>query len=341
MIDAISTLARGHSARLLRGIGDDAAVVRALPVCVTSVDATVENVHFRLDDPALELSDLGWHASAAALSDIAAMGARGGELYVALGVPAHVGEVGALELMRGAEQLAATTDTTIAGGDVVAAPALFIGVTAVGWADSSEQLVGRDGALPGDIIGITGRLGGRPARPQPRLREGQALAAAGAHAMIDLSDGLAADAAHLARASAVDLHIELASLPLAEGLAEACAAAGADPRRAAAESGEDYELCFCIAPSARAHVEAALREISGALPTWIGDVRAPASIEDPGQGAVAGAGARSTPDINAGAGTAVGREAIAGAPATTGTGAAVFSDERGERLRLQGFEHRW
>ncbi len=305
MIDAISALARERSARLLRGIGDDAAVVSALPVCVTSIDATVENVHFRLDDPAFELPDLGWHASAAALSDIAAMGARGGELYVALGVPARVGEDGALELMRGTEQLAMATDTTIAGGDVVAAPALFVSVTAVGWADSSEQLVGRDGARPGDIVGVTGRLGGRPSRPLPRLREGQALAAAGAHAMIDLSDGLAADAAHLARASAVNLRLELASLPLAEGLVEASAATGADPRRAAAENGEDYELCFCIAPSARARVESALREISGAPPTWIGDVRAPSSAESPGEGA------------------------------------AVFLDERGERLRLQGFEHRW
>jgi thiamine-monophosphate kinase len=311
LIDAISALARSRSARLLRGIGDDAAVVSALPVCVTSVDAAVENVHFRLDDPALELSSLGWRAPAAALSDIAAMGARAGELYVALGVPAHVGESGALELMRGAEQLAEATGTTIAGGDVVSAPALFMSVTAVGWADSAEQLVGRDGARPGDTIGVTGRLGGRPSRPLPRLREGQALAAAGAHAMIDLSDGLAADAAHLACASAADLHIELASLPLAEGLVEACAATAADPRRAAAETGEDYELCFCIAPSERARVEAVLHEISGAPPTWIGDVRAPAPADDPGSGDVAGAGT------------------------------AVFLDERGEPLRLKGFEHRW
>ena len=335
LIDAISALARTRGSRLLRGIGDDAAVVRALPVSVTSVNAVVENVHFRLDDPALELADLGWRAPAAALSDIAAMGARGGELYLALGVPSHVGEPGALELMRGAEQLATVTDTTIAGGDVVTAPALFISVTAVGWADSAEQLVGRDGALPGDLVGVTGRLGGRPSRPLPRLREGQALAAAGAHAMIDLSDGLAADAAHLARASAVDLHIELASLPLAEGLAEACAATGADPRRAAAENGEDYELCFCVAPGARARVEAALREISGAAPTWIGDVRARAPAEDPGPEAVAGRGAPAIGGAPASPGAA------AGARNTAGAGTAVFSDERGERLRLQGFEHRW
>jgi thiamine-monophosphate kinase len=212
--------------------------------------------------------------------------------------------------MRGAEQLAAATGTSIAGGDVVAAPALFAAITAVGWADSAAQLVGRDGALPGDIIGVTGRLGGRPARPLPRLREGRALAAAGVHAMIDLSDGLGTDAAHIARASAVDLHIELASLPLADGLAEACAARGVDARRAAAENGEDYELCFCIPPDARGRIESALRDASADAPTWIGHVRAPTPTD---------------------AGTGTG----------PGAGAAVFSDERGQPLRLQGFEHRW
>jgi thiamine-monophosphate kinase len=323
LIDSIAALARARGSRVLRGIGDDAAVIAALPVCVTSVDAIVENVHFRLDDPGLELSDLGWRALAAALSDIAAMGALGGELYVALGVPPHVGEPGALELMRGAELLAAATDTTIAGGDVVAAPALFAAITAVGWADTPEQLVGRDGALPGDVIGVTGRLGGRPSRPLPRLREGRALAAAGAHAMIDLSDGLATDASHIARASAVDLRIELASLPLAEGLAEDRAARGLDARRAAAENGEDYELCFCIARDARAGAEAALREVSADAPTWIGHVHAPTRADGPRAGESAPAGER------------------ARAGESTGAGVAVFSDERGQPLRLQGFEHRW
>ena len=113
-------------------------------------------------------------------------------------------------------------------------------VTAVGWADEESELVGRDGALAGDLVGVTGTLGaagaalavreGRAARaagseavlararePWPRLKEGRALARAGVHAMIDLSDGLATDAGHLGRASGVQLRVELERLPLAGG----------------------------------------------------------------------------------------------------------------------------
>jgi thiamine-monophosphate kinase len=308
LIDSIAAALRTRSSRLVRGIGDDAAVVRSLPVCVTSVDAVVEDVHFRLDDPSLGLADVGWRALAAALSDLAAMGAWAGEAYVALGVPAHVGEAGALELMDGVEQLAKATDTTIAGGDVVAAPVLFATVTAVGWADSQTELVGRDGAQPGDVVGVTGRLGGRPRRPVPRLVEGRALAGAGARAMIDLSDGLAADAAHLARASDVDVHIRLPSLPLAEGVAEQATARDEPPWRAAAQAGEDYELCFCVPPDRCERLRAAVGEVSDMPVTWIGEV----------------------PRARVGGDT----EARPGPEA-------VFSDDRSDRVRLQGFEHRW
>jgi thiamine-monophosphate kinase len=301
----------------LRGIGDDAAVVRGLGVCVTSVDAMVENVHFRLDDPVLALADVGWRALAAAFSDIAAMGAQAGEAYMALGVPGRVGEAGALQLMRGAEELAREMDVTIAGGDVVAAEVLFACVTAVGWADSPEELVGRDGARPGDLVGVTGRLGGRPARPVPRLPEGRALAGAGVHAMIDLSDGLATDAVHLGRASGVCLHVELPSLPLAEGLAGGAARADTGPRagepwRLAAEAGEDYELCFCAPPDARMVVEAALVEAVDARVSWIGRVEA---CESPSTQDSKGRGSREP--------------------------GAQFSGERGQHLRLEGYEHRW
>ncbi|HTR89916.1 MAG TPA: thiamine-phosphate kinase [Solirubrobacteraceae bacterium] len=309
LIESLAARLRRPDPRLLVGIGDDAAVVRSLPVCVTSVDAVVENVHFRLDHPSFTFADLGWRALAAALSDIAAMGALPGEAYFALGIPGHVGERNALALMEGAEQLARHTGVTIAGGDVVSAPVLFASVTAVGWAHSPEELLTRAGAQPGDLVGVTGRLGARPPRPWPRLAQGRALAGAGVHAMIDLSDGLATDASHLARAGGVRLHVELSQLPLAEGLAEEAGLAegvAKEERLAgacvAARAGEDYELCFCASADARERVERALHDASGPPVTWIGRVEALADGESP---------------------------------------ATVFSDERGEPVELHGYEHRW
>jgi thiamine-monophosphate kinase len=314
----------GNASRLIRGPGDDAAVVRSRPLCVVSVDTIVDGVHFHLRDGWATPAEIGHRALAAALSDLAAMGATPGEAYIALGLPEGLAEERALALVRGAAALAARCETTIAGGDVVAAPALSISVTVVGWAEQEDELVARDGARPGDLVGVTGSLGAagaalavlnarqagavtgtgglrtaveaavpggesvlaRARAPLPRLSEGRALAGAGASAMIDLSDGLAADAGHLGRASDAQLRIELARLPLADGVAEVSAALGDDPRELAATAGEDYELCFCVPAGRRESVEAALAQAGGAHVTWVGEVRAGA----PGVLLVAGDG---------------------------------------------------
>jgi thiamine-monophosphate kinase len=296
LIEAIAAeLEQYRGARVLRGIGDDAAVVRSRPLCVTSVDTMVDGVHFRLRDGWMTAEQVGWRCLAGALSDIAAMGADPGEAYLALAVPSGLSKQSALEILEGANRLARQNDTTILGGDVVSTDTLTISVTVVGWAEHERDLLGRDGARAGDLIGVTGRLGGAGAglalleglapitagsrtalerlrQPNPRLREGRALARSGAHAMIDLSDGLASDAAHLGRSSGRRLRITLEHLPLEEGLEAIAAELGQEPWRLAAVAGDDYELCVCVPPENRPRVEQALSAVGGVSLSWIGEV---------------------------------------------------------------------
>jgi thiamine-monophosphate kinase len=201
---------------------------------VVTQDALVEGVHFRLDWTTHR--ELGFRAAAVNLSDLAASGAEPVALLVTFAAPPETELGDVLELYAGVNE----PGVPVVGGDTTAAPQLTLAVTAVG---RSERVPGRAGARPGDLVVVTGPLGGagaafreqRHARPPLRLEEGKQLAAV-AHALTDISDGLAVDAGHLAERSGCRLELELEQVPLAPG--------------ATVEDlgfGEDYELLAATA----------------------------------------------------------------------------------------------
>ena len=213
------------------GSGDDAAVVEPRGPSVTTVDALVEGVHFKRST--FPADAIGHKALAVALSDLAAMGAQPGEAYIQLGVPEDASEDELAAIADGLGAVAHEYSVSVAGGDVVASPVLFLAVTAVGYVHEKAVHVTRAGAQEGDVLILTGPVGGaaagllllenealaeglepaqadalreRQLRPRALTGAGLALARSGARAMIDVSDGIGADAGHLAAASGVALH---------------------------------------------------------------------------------------------------------------------------------------
>jgi thiamine-monophosphate kinase len=209
---------------LVDRVEDDTAIVGGL---VVTQDSLVDGVHFRLDW--LSHRELGFRAAAVNVSDLSAAGAEPEAFVVSLGAPpeTEVGDV--VALYEGLAELG----VPVVGGDTTRAERLFLTVTALG---RSNRVPGRSGARPGDLLVVTGPLGGAGAafregrylRPPIRTAAGRRLSRV-ATAMLDVSDGLAQDAGHIARRSAVRCELELDSVPLAGDLADL-------------GFGEDFEL---------------------------------------------------------------------------------------------------
>jgi thiamine-monophosphate kinase len=226
---------------------------------------------------------------AGAVSDLAAMGLGTGdtEILVALGAPAETPDSYLEGLADGVIEAAAEFGAELAGGDMVASPVLFLSVTVIAHVDDECPVIGRSGARPGDVVAVTAPIGGAAAglklvrglevpalsdlardllvecqvRPQPQLAAAPVLARAGVTAMIDVSDGLAADLDHVATASGVGIRLEAGEIPIVPGVGEVAAALGADPLEFAVSGGEDYVLALTI-PQER--FEAADTDLIGA-----------------------------------------------------------------------------
>ena len=250
---------------VLVGPGDDCAVLEG--GVVVSSDLTVEGVHFRREWITLE--EAGYRAASAALSDVAAMAAEPLGILLSLALASSEAAAReAMELTAGAKAACRGVGVTILGGDLAESPgSMVVDVVALGRA---EYPVLREGSLPGDEVWVTGSLGGSGtavrlweegrdpppglraafAHPTPRIQEALWLArTASLHALIDLSDGLGGDAGHLAAASGVSIILEEEAVPVHPEAHEALGD-GDEALRRALSGGEDYELCFTLAPGA-------------------------------------------------------------------------------------------
>ena len=284
--DRIRAIAHALGGRA-SGLGDDCALIPiGSEFLAVSTDISVDKVHFRRDW--LSLEEIGWRAASAALSDLAAVGADPVGVLVSLALP-ESGE--AVALMEGVARATESAGGTVLGGDLATSAILTIDVTVIGRTPSPVR---RSGARTGDGVWVTGSLGGSRAallawqrgqvpapelrkafaHPEARIAAGRWLAREGAHAMIDLSDGLAGDAAHLSAASAVSVEIDLSLIPLGPRVEPAAHQAAEPPSHFAAAGGEDYELLVALPGDFSPSDAARFRSEAGLPLTRIGEIRA-------------------------------------------------------------------
>jgi len=283
--------------KVLKGVGDDAAVLRTdgSKHLLFTTDMLVEDIHFSLSY--MSFKEIGWKSLAVNISDIAAMGGIPKHGLVSIGIPPNL-EVEEVELIyAGLRECARRWQVNVVGGDTVKSPGpLVINMALLGEVEEN-RLICRSGACPGDFIYVTGSLGASAAGlytlqnqekiwpeeiksfvrrahllPVPRVREGRALAStSGVSAMDDISDGLAGDISHICTASGVGCIIEVSQIPVSPEVVQAARIAGRDPLDWALYGGEDYELLFTVRPEAVSKVEQVLFEAEERGPAKAGE----------------------------------------------------------------------
>lgn len=265
LIDRVtSTLAQGE--QVLLGVGDDAAVIAPRGALAISTDVLVEKVHFRTDWSSA--AHVGAKSIAVNVADIEGMGARPLAAVLGFSAPADTEVAWVEEFMAAAAAEAELAGVSIVGGDTTGSRDITVCVTVLGDTDD-VGFVTRSGAVPGQVIAMTGRLGwaagglvvlsrgfasprelvAAQQRPQVPYGQGRVAARAGATAMIDVSDGLLADLGHIADASGVHLDVDSSAFEVPEALRRLEAATGVDALGLVLTGGEDHALAACFSPS--------------------------------------------------------------------------------------------
>jgi thiamine-monophosphate kinase len=268
-------------ANVLVGAGDDCAVIgrkRDSRWQLLKTDAVVEGVHFH---PGEDPQRVGWKALCRAISDIAAMGGTPAQALITLAAPATMPVARAQALYAGLRKAARKYGVAIVGGETSRSPGpLFLSITLTGWVERTHCVL-RSGGHAGDLLYVTGRLGGSLSGKHldfhPRVEEARWLVSHfRPHAMMDLSDGLGADLPRLATASGCGYMLDEARLPLTRGCT---------PTQAMSD-GEDFELLFALPPRSAPALEAAWKKRFPRVPlTQIGHlIRHSASVLLPSHG---------------------------------------------------------
>ncbi|HKE69820.1 MAG TPA: thiamine-phosphate kinase [Nocardioidaceae bacterium] len=257
LIDVVASVFTPTPAVLI-GSGDDAASLATSGPVLVSTDLLIERRHFRRDWS--EAADVGHRAAASSLADIAAMGGTATGLVVGFGGPPDLPVFWVRELAEGMAEEVAKVGATVVGGDVSSADQVVLAVTAFGHPETEP--VTRSGARPSQVVALAGRVGWAAAglavlgrgfrspralveayrRPEVPYPAGPQAAAAGAAAMIDVSDGLLADLGHIATASGVAIDVESGALEIAEPLEAVGSAVGVEPVSFCLTGGEDHAL---------------------------------------------------------------------------------------------------